>query len=316
MPVWIPNLLNILARGNFPLKDEGGLALWNNLVEMLEHDPDQTLLDIKKAMTDLKRFTFQDVYSNQIEVNSVDVDTGQSDLECLLGEIHTRLTDDHGIAIRPRVQSIIQRVRVLLSDTVEESSIIIGLDTNLGMGNGLKAKRLTCIPDSSLGVTFGSVPDQSAIGISAPAWNKLKKRGYESPTGTRGAKPHYVLAHLLNHNVNGPGNNPRNVVPFWAAANTQMASQAEVYVKQLVNRGCEVQYMITFGADVGMTTGRQAALGNCSTQLQREIVELEQHLPAYLLISIKFVDPSGTVQEILAPHRIDNFVPETVPLIR
>ncbi len=113
MPVWIPNLLNILARGNFPLMDEGGLGLWNNLVEMLEHDPDQTLLDIKKAMTDLKRFEFQDVYSNQIEVNSVDVDTGQSDLERLL--ISFKFVDPSGT-----VQEILapRRIEFFVPDTV------------------------------------------------------------------------------------------------------------------------------------------------------------------------------------------------------
>jgi hypothetical protein len=318
MPLRDDLLRGYLAKGNFPLLSQAGIGLWSHLLDELEADAEGTLKAIKKAMTLLKRVEFDEAFSTEIEVNNVSIDTGQSDLEVFLGHAHADLCKDHGMASRDNVQLLIQRLRVLMHGSIEESSIILGLDPTLKMGNGLIANTLTCMPDPAWHVTYGSVPDQKVIGMKAPLWNVLKRRTYESKAPVRyGAKPHYVLAHLLNHNVNGPGDNPLNVVPFWAAANTQMAQQVEGHLKDLVLRGLMVRYVISFGAAVGMTPGRSAALSNCTSQDQTDIIEAEQHLPDSLTLTITYIDAStGAETVVVPPQVIENFVPETVPLLR
>ncbi len=314
-----PELLDAyLSKGQFPLLDQRGLGLWDNLVGELEANGEQTIKTVKQAMSDRKRFEFGEVFPPTIEVNEIEIATGQTDLERFIGAAHARLSENHGIAVRPAVQGLIQRLRTLMQASLKKSKIVLGLDPHLAMGNGLVADRLTCLPDPAWKVSFGSVPDQDEIGMKAPAWRALKRRTYESPPPVRyGAKPHYVLAHLLNHNVNGPGDNPRNVLPFWAAANTKMAQQVEGYLKELVLQGLMVRYVIQVGGDVGMTPGRQAALDACTNDAQRAIVNFEQYLPSHLVISIHCIDLATGDEQVIVPGcTIDNYVPETVPLLR
>jgi hypothetical protein len=121
----------------------------------------------------------------------------------------------------------------------------------------------------------------------------------------------------VNQNVNGPGDNPRNVVPFFAAASTKMAQQVERHLKQMVLMGLTVQCIINFGPDVGMTQGRKNARAACTSPAQRDIVDAEQYLPSYLTLSINHVDPNTGAYTVIVPtHTINNYVPETVPRLR
>ena len=144
-------------------------------------------------------------------------------------------------------------------------------------------------------------------------WEILKRRAFEnrSVLARYGAKPHYVLAHLLNHNLNGPGDQAMNVIPFWVTANTAMAKQAECYVKELVQNGVQVQYTVDPGPAVGMTPRRQAILAGCNPA-QAEVVDCEQYLPAYLRIECAAWDAGSGGWVPIVNMSIDNYVPETV----
>ncbi len=312
-------LQNYLKRGGLPLTSSDGVGLWAELISAIELNPVQTITDITAAMLAFRGLAFDDCFSAELEVNHVVINTGQNQLNALLGAMHARLCSNYSVAYREPVQSLIQRVRALMETRggLSESSVNLGLDHNHLMGNGLVADPLTCLPDRAWGVVFGSVPDQSAIGIAAPAWLVLKRRAFEQlGVLTRyGAKPHYVLAHLLNHNLNGPGDEQQNVVPFWATANTAMAKQAESHVKELVQRGAEVRYIVRVGPPVGMTPGRQAALAACTEQAQRDLIELEQHLPMNLVIECDALDTASHTWINVVNCTIDNYVPETVPYL-
>lgn len=315
MPLSTP-LLQFLKRGNFPLTDSGGLRLWDELITALEANAAAAVGEAKAAMTAFKQ-DFSDCFSPELTVNNVTIDTGQDEIEAFMGAAHARLCDNFAVAHLGPLQGLIQRLRVLMGGPtgLPESSVVLGLDPNHLMGNGLVANPLTCLPDPAWGVTFGSTPDQALIGQAAPMWNILKRRAFEARgVLTRyGAKPHYVLAHLLNHNLNGPGDEERNVVPFWATANTAMAKQAECYVKELVQNGVQVSYTVHPGPAVGMTPGRQAALALCDPA-QAEVIDCEQYLPAYLRIECSALDASGSWVPVVAVT-IDNYVPETVPYL-
>jgi hypothetical protein len=312
-------LLSVLKRGNFPLKASSGIKLWVELLNALESNPQKTIKEIKKAMIAFGQGG-EDMLSNELTVNNVTVDTGQDDLGSFLGAAHEYLSSDHGLAKRDPVQSLIQRIRDLLitHGSVPESNVLLGTThPEYELGTSLVANTLTCIPDPSLGVDFGSVPDQFAIGQVADPWNLLKRRAFENRgvLTQYGGKPHYVLAHLLNHNINGSGSDERNVVPFWATANTQMAQQVESFVKTLVLQGVTVQYVITCGPPVGMTKGRKNAIKSCTSQEQIDLIEIEQHLPAHLIIECRAWDCSIGNWVTIVNTTIDNYVPETVPYL-
>lgn len=315
MPLSSP-LLQYLKRGNFPLTDSSGIRLWNELITALEANPVAVIAEVTTAMTNFKH-DFSDRFSSELTVNHVTIDTGQDDLAAFLGEAHARLCSSFAVAHIDPVQSLIQRLRALMSaGTLPDSSVVLGLDPNHLMGNGLVANPLTCLPDPAWGVTFGSTPNQALIGILAPMWDILKRRAFEARgVLTRyGAKPHYVLAHLLNHNLNGPGDQATNVLPFWATANTAMAKQAECYVTELVQSGVQVQYTVDPGPAVGMTPGRQALLAHCDAD-QAALVRCEQHLPAYLRIECAAWDAGSGTWVNIVNVTIDNYVPETVPYL-
>ncbi|MEI2781217.1 MAG: hypothetical protein V9H25_08110 [Candidatus Competibacter sp.] len=312
------NLLRELSKGRFPLFSSSGIPLWRELVNALKVDAKKTVAEIKTAMQKASR-DYDDYYPSEIEVNSVLIHTGQDDVDAFLGQAHSDLCKDFGIASRPAVQACVQDIRDVMrnrANPLPESQVVLGLDAHHRMGTGLIADPLTCLPDHRLRVTFGSVPDQDEIGRLAPVWNILKRRAYENQgvLTQYGAKPHYVLAHLLNHNLNGSGEEPKNMVPFWAASNTQMAKQAEKYVKELVLQGVEVKYNITCGQPVGMTPGRLALQPLCDPE-QWELVEAEQWLPRSFIITCDAWDSAQNDWVRVVNETIDNYVPETVPYL-
>ena len=314
-----PSLLRELSKGNFPLLSSTGMLLWSELVGALQKDVKKTIAEIKVAIEKAKK-KYDDYYPTEIEINSVLIQTGQDEVDAFLGRAHHHLCKDFGIASRSSdVQQCIQDIREVMQKRpkpLPESKVILGLDIHHQMGTGLTTSPLTCLPDPAWGVTYGSVPDQGEIERLAPTWGILKRRAYENRgVLTRyGAKPHYVLAHLLNHHLNGSGKEPRNVVPFWATANTQMAQQAEKHVKELVLQGIQVKYDVTLSPAVGMTSGRAALKVSCDSE-QWELVEAEQWLPESLIITCDAWDDGKKNWIRIVEVKIDNYVPETVPYL-
>ncbi|MCB2076397.1 MAG: hypothetical protein KDE55_01735 [Novosphingobium sp.] len=309
-------LISYLSKGNLPLLNSSGLVLWRELVTELKRDCAGTIDEIKHAMTGGKFRTFGARFSTSVWIGDDEYEILSSSELAVLGALNARLCEDFGVLSQSRViQGLVVDLRELMDlEGVPDSQIQLSLHPDHGMANGMLAPTLTCLPGAGF-PTFGTQPDQVIIGGAAPMWNTLKRRRYENRGTTKyGSKPHYVLAHLLNHNLNGPGNDARNVVPFWATANTEMAREAEKQVKELVLMGATVEYNIDLGPDVGMTQGRQQALAACQTQDEADIVDCEQYLPSHLRITCDVLLVSGQWQKVL-DLTVNNFVPETVPAI-
>jgi hypothetical protein len=314
-------LANYLKRGQFPLKGSMDIPLWQELLSAMEVDPVKATVEAK-ALLEGKNFW---IFADTITVNDVGFKVGGGDLAAMIGAMHAKLMEDFDIYNRKgdtTVQDLAKRVRKIASKNgvVKVSSVqLMPLHGKHKMGTGLTTKSmLTFLPDPALygADIFGSQPDQTAISRLAPLWSALKKRRHVARgSGNIGRKTHYVLAHLLNHQVNGSGSDPANVVPFYADANTEMAMQVEVHLKDLVHRGVPVSYNIQLEGDVGMTPGRLNALAACGSKAQREVIEAEQYLPAAIVLSLSAQDAVGTWHVIVPSHRIANFVPETVPVI-
>ena len=99
---------------------------------------------------------------------------------------------------------------------------------------------------------FGCKPDDAIISAASDAWKFLKKRVYQDKRGKLGKKPRYLLAHMINDNLNGSGKDPKNLLPLCAAANTQMGKQAETHLKNAVLMGLPAQWKIVCRAQYGL----------------------------------------------------------------
>ena len=189
---------------------------------------------------------------------------------------------------------------------------------------------VTMIPDPALGENFefGSEPEPKHFTGSAQImWAALKRRRYLDISGGLQNKNHYVLAHLLNHNVGGSGRDAKNLVPFWAAANTQMECNAENTLKEVVNeKGFRASWIVTCGPDMGMTDNRKALLQAILTRnsaaskdqltgderVRYDIVLYEQYLPQHLAITLKYWDFENQEHTVgISP--VANFVPMNIP---
>ncbi|WP_209425036.1 hypothetical protein [Pararhodobacter sp. SW119] len=320
MPYTDP-LKRLLRKGSFPLKADSSLPLWEELIKSLETQAATATAEAKALQQGLDYGIFGDT----VTVNGISFNPGLDDLGMFLGAMHAELMRDFDIYNRrgdTRIHDFARRIR----DIAIKHNILAASDVTLqpvspdhGMGTGLVTTgELNFIPDPNLCDKggFGSQPDQKLIGIAAPQWELLKKRRYvKQTTGAIGRASHYVLAHLLNHQVNGSGKKVANVVAFASDGNKQMAKQVEGILKEAVHRGLTVNYAVSAVGKVGMTPGRSAALQACSTQTQKAIIEIEQHLPEELVISLSVRQADGTYVSIISQQRISNFVPETVPVI-
>jgi hypothetical protein len=312
------SLTALLRKGSFPLKSSNGLALWEELIRAME-------TNLAGLVAEVKTLLLGPVLSEwgHIEVNGTLQKVSISDAAFFLGQAHAALMSDFDIYNRKGdapVQGLARRLRKIAKaqGLIQVSSVTLNPpSTAHGMGTGLATTGvLTFLPDPALygADAFGSQPDQHVISRLAPMWPALKMRRHVGAAGRIGKKPHYVLAHLLNHQVNGSGADVKNVVPFAADANTKMAQQVEKHLKALVQAGMAVRYTILMGPAVGMTPGRQAALAACTTAPQRAVIEAEQHLPSSLLITLEWFNGQDWAM-VCNNHPIRNDVPETVPVI-
>lgn len=310
-------LMSYLKKGTFPLFSSDGLVAWAELIKELTADADA----VWRAIIAGAAANHQDSTSHfptTACVNDVDIVIVEDDLLAFLGATHAAMCSNFTVATSSQVQPLIQSLRAVMAPYMEESTVQLWLNPSHLMSGGMTASPLTCIPDQARNVTFGSAPNQKLIAQEAPLWAILKRRAYE-PKGKLtkyGAKPHYVLAHLLNHNLNGSGADAKNVVPLWAAANTDMSNRVEKVVKELVQRGATSRYVITCGGPVGMTTGRKALKAQCQNEQQWALIEAEATLPEHLIIAFDVYDHQNKVWVSVLKEPITNFVPETVPYLR
>jgi hypothetical protein len=312
-PLVQQDIARFLSKGTFPLMSSQTVSLWECLVTMLEKD-------CKGAVKSIKFLSgYEDSYSSTVHFGKKEFETGFGPEKCFVCYAHQRLCKDFGQAEKDPWQGFIQRLRaVIVSENfLDASDVHLLKSAYTNMGGGLNPSPVSLIPDASLGATFGSTPDQIVIASKAECWREVKKRTYESATGTLGRKPHYVLAHLLNHNLNGPGDNELNVIPIWAAANTEMSNKIEKFVKDLVSLGVVVTYSIACGDPMKLDPTCAAWAKTASgTAEQNKILKWEKELPQYLTFNATAKDSFGNTVNVVPPGtRINNFVPMTLPTI-
>lgn len=313
-------------KGNFPLLSSSEKPLWEMMIaEIEDHQSGKT-----KAWIDDHPFSAA-VYCPG---GNNYIDFPDKEFATLVGMAYTALWSKYYQTIKskdPQIEGWLLRLRaVMKKEGLVESQIVQSQESHTKLADGVNATTLTVIPQATLGWVFGCKPDDAIISGVSEAWKFLKKRVYQDKSGKLGKKPHYVLAHMINDNLNGSGKDPKNLLPLWAAANTQMEKQAETYLKDAVLMGLAAQWKIVCGAQYGLPyvqptldqilknagAKKLSDLKVGSTEhTQYKIVEYEQYLPVSLTMDATVVDQSGTSHSLVNNEKVENFVPQNIPVI-
>ena len=176
----------------------------------------------------------------------------------------------------------------------------------------------------------------STPGFESAIWQQVRERA-------TGNGSYYIRGHLINDNLHGPGNDPRNLTPISQKANSQHKVDVEEKVKDVVwNRlgkdksknpeGKAVKYQVDviYGGEFKPNlTDMKTKIANATQDESRKkdleiIVEEEQKLASKFLCSAEIVDridgpkykKSGQKIALGNGGLVENHVPDTVPELR
>lgn len=121
--------------------------------------------------------------------------------------------------------------------------------------------------------------------VSNPHFKDLNIRRYGNVTSSS-TDSYYILGHLLNENLGGPGNKWENITPLSRKGNAQHVTQVETDVKDEVGKSKIVRYEVQ--ARYGRGTSALIAKIPANTadpvlQNKQKILVAEQHVPSSLL---------------------------------
>jgi hypothetical protein len=137
-------------------------------------------------------------------------------------------------------------------------------------------------------------PHGSRPTVSNPHFVDLNIRRYGNVTSTS-TESYYILGHLLNETLSGPGNKWGNITPLSRKGNAQHVTQVETDVKaeaksKIVRYEVQARYGRAASALLGQIPANttDAALLN-----KRKVLLAEQYVPSTLLCRAYAVDASG-----------------------
>lgn len=324
-PALTQRLSKYTDKGQFPLLSSSEKPLWEVLVSNIEQHQGGKL---QKWIED-HPFTA----SIYLPGSNTDIDFPDAEFATLVGMAYTALWTRYYQTIKSKdaqIEDWLLRLRkVMKAEGLQESQIVQSQESHTKLADGVNAPTLSILPDSALGWTFGCKPDDAVISGKSEAWKYLKRRPYQDKSGKLGKKPHYVLAHMINDNLNGSGRDPKNLLPLWATANTQMEKSAEKYLKDVVLMGLPAAWTIVTGPQYGLAyvqpildqilknagVSKAASLSTTSQEyIQYKIVEYEQYLPTKLTMTAEVIH-NGVKHSVINNEEVDNYVPLTIPIL-
>jgi hypothetical protein len=148
-----------------------------------------------------------------------------------------------------------------------------------GMGSSASVERLTA-----------KHPPGDQPSVSGGLWTTLSQR-------RNGKSPYYIMGHLLNHNLGGPGNSWANLTPLTGSFNTTMSNRFEEHVKKRVHDDkVPVKFKVTasYGRDArAAEQKRLRGAGNPDDALVADIIQAEQFVPLKISCEANDVSPSA-----------------------
>jgi hypothetical protein len=125
-------------------------------------------------------------------------------------------------------------------------------------------------------------------------FDKLNIRRHGNATSTSDAS-YYILGHLLNENLGGPGNTWSNLTPLSRSGNAQHETQVEHEVKTAVDKKKTVRYEVQarYGRGAGALISKIPANTTDSILInKKKVLEAEQYVPSSLLCRAYTVSPT------------------------
>ena len=205
---------------------------------------------------------------------------------------------DHAAVIDAKLAELAQVTARLMpaGDGAASTLPVYGSLNAAGYGSSATVLRLTRRRSFQ-----GSGPDR---GLHTEAYTRLNQRRYR--LGSSGS--YYVLGHLLNHNLGGPGTTWQNLVPLSQGANNRrddsMLHGFEKQVKDTVEAGSAVNFVVTARyamparAAEAQTALQRARAATTDADRQhwlavREVVQEEARIPSEVTLGAHTLRPDG-----------------------
>jgi len=158
-----------------------------------------------------------------------------------------------------------------------------------GWGTGMEVDGLT-----KDGLEVGTTPS-----VGGGDFDTINKR--RSGNGS-----YYILGHLLNMKLGGPGNTWDNLTPITRSANSQHESIAEARVKNAVDAGNIVKYSVTAEYNRSSSTKSLESAVNASNinedkDVIKEIIRAETNVPTKLVCVATMKNPKTNQETALVP---------------
>lgn len=174
-----------------------------------------------------------------------------------------------------------------------------------GFGAGVQVDRLT-----------NNHPPGSEPGVTSTAWNVLRRR-------RTGEGTYYILGHLLNHHLGGPGSTWANLTPITRSANTRMSGQVEEPAKTAVQDPAVASLTYNVRAvyprnladnSARLEEIRQQSAGATPPAdliAKRQVLEAEQGLPEQVLCTVTKQLTDGSEATLVRDHPVSNNVEDS-----
>lgn len=128
--------------------------------------------------------------------------------------------------------------------------------------------------------------------VTNPAFDNLNLRRHGNVSSPSTAS-YYILGHLLNENLGGPGNTWSNLTPLSRSGNAQHVEQVEQHVKEEVKKKKIVRYEVQarYGRGANALLGQiPAATADPVLMNKRKVLLAEQYVPSSLLCRASTID--------------------------
>ncbi len=166
-----------------------------------------------------------------------------------------------------------------------------------------------------LAIKRGSLGGGSGVGVSNPQFDDLNLRKSGNATSSSTAS-YYVLGHLLNEQLGGPGNTWGNLTPLSRSGNAQHEEQVESRVKTAVEGGKTIKYEVRVDYSRSaspLLSQAPASAVDPAVRNKRKVLLQEEHVATQLNCTVTEWDlatnqakPGGLAFTRPVPNRIES----------
>ena len=227
-------------------------------------------------------------------------DATQKAAEIHKAEKDSTLDDD---AKEQKIKHLLDELTELVGPLFEGKTGTYGKVNYGGLQDSRYAKSMHAEGLAKKGKPAGTPPS-----TSRKEFNVINQRRSGSGTGS-----YYVLGHLLNQKLGGPGNTFDNLTPITRSANGTHESLVEHNIKNAVDNGNRVEYTVTptYGRDVEAAKNAVKKSNIGDKDKVKEIIEEEQYVPTGLNCEANLLNPTNDSKTQIISKTIPNNIDQS-----